>query len=335
VMIYASVVAGLLLAFGVLAIDTARVRAGAPPAPGHLVVMGVAGSRGFHLAAWGMALVMLAAPIDDLWHRLFGLDVTIWSPPHLLGIFGSCVSTLGCLVVACEVYARGRMRTIAVVVGAALLYGTLRVTLDPAWLLAYTHGGVAFHAYALLAALLLPLALVPAAWLSGARTAPVLTVAVVIAIALAGAQVARAGFALLAPVSVLAEEVAKDPTSPIALAAEIAEKNRGVPDPWARRLVLPLIPALLMAAVDARRRPVAASVVYGAATLAVYGWFTASRPAFEPMIPAAAETVIALMATVAAALAGGAAARWLAALGEDLDSWPAAALPDANEASPG
>ena len=38
-------------------------------------------TRGVHLAAWGMALTVLAAPIDDLWHRLFGLDVTLWSPP--------------------------------------------------------------------------------------------------------------------------------------------------------------------------------------------------------------------------------------------------------------
>src|SRR3989338_1036847 len=27
---------------------------------------------------------ILAAPIDDLWHRIFGLDITVWSPPHVL-----------------------------------------------------------------------------------------------------------------------------------------------------------------------------------------------------------------------------------------------------------
>ncbi|MGH7279733.1 MAG: hypothetical protein ACREJG_13755, partial [Candidatus Rokuibacteriota bacterium] len=72
VMIYASVTATLLLAFAVLAADTTRAR-GAGPRPRETVtVLGVTGSRGFHLAAWGMALVVLAAPIDDLWHRLFG-----------------------------------------------------------------------------------------------------------------------------------------------------------------------------------------------------------------------------------------------------------------------
>jgi hypothetical protein len=37
---------------------------------------------------FGSVLLQLgAAPVDDLWHRLFGLDVTVWSPPHLLLIF--------------------------------------------------------------------------------------------------------------------------------------------------------------------------------------------------------------------------------------------------------
>src|SRR5205807_2663413 len=72
-----------------------------------VVRVGAEGStptRGFRLAALGLVLVVLAAPIDDLWHRLFGLDVTLWSPPHLLALFGSAVSTLGCLLIAIEVY---------------------------------------------------------------------------------------------------------------------------------------------------------------------------------------------------------------------------------------
>ena len=51
-------------------------------------VAGFAGTRGFHLAAWGIGLTVLAAPIDDLWHRLFGIDVTLWTLPYLLGDCG-------------------------------------------------------------------------------------------------------------------------------------------------------------------------------------------------------------------------------------------------------
>ena len=40
-----------------------------------------------------LSLIPLSAPIDDLWHRLFGVEniaspAIIWSPPHLLLIFG-------------------------------------------------------------------------------------------------------------------------------------------------------------------------------------------------------------------------------------------------------
>ena len=65
-------------------------------------------------------------------NRLFGLDVTIWSPPHLLGIAGAAVNTVGCLLIATEVYAldRGR-RLLAVVLFGAMLYGTLHLVVDP------------------------------------------------------------------------------------------------------------------------------------------------------------------------------------------------------------
>ena len=46
----------------------------------------------------GVALMVSAAPFDDLWHRLYGLDVTIWSPPHLVGIVGAWIIDLGIFV---------------------------------------------------------------------------------------------------------------------------------------------------------------------------------------------------------------------------------------------
>lgn len=39
-------------------------------------------------------LQILVAPIDDWWHRVFGLDVTVWSPPHLLLIFAGFAISL-------------------------------------------------------------------------------------------------------------------------------------------------------------------------------------------------------------------------------------------------
>jgi hypothetical protein len=90
-MTYAGVTLAGLISFGLLGWDTVR---GGPPA-GAVRIAGLISTRGVHLAAWGMALTVLAAPIDDQWHRLFGQDVTLWSPPQLSGIAGGVVNSWG------------------------------------------------------------------------------------------------------------------------------------------------------------------------------------------------------------------------------------------------
>ena len=297
-MIYSSVVGGLVLGGGVLALEW-RGR--------------VAPTRGFRLATLGLVLVVLAAPIDDLWHRLFGLDVTLWSPPHLLGLFGAMVNTLGCLMIATEMYpARSRGRVAALVVGGALLYGGVRIVLEPSWLVAYTRGGVAFHTFAMLGALLLPLALLPAARLLDRRWAPLAVVAGSLLISLGGDQLARAGFAIMQPVSVLGEEISKDPTSAIAINAQIRAKNRGATGPLWLRLFLALAAAGVLTVVDLRRRAAVACMAYGVALLVLYGWYVAGSAAFAPLVPSPAETGLALVVTLVAALVGAALASRLA-----------------------
>ncbi len=41
---------------------------------------------------------LLGFPLDDVWHRLFGQDVTLWGPTHLMLITGAGLSLLGLLV---------------------------------------------------------------------------------------------------------------------------------------------------------------------------------------------------------------------------------------------
>jgi hypothetical protein len=52
---------------------------------------------GFAIAAAGPMVQIAAAPLDDMWHRMYGLDVTIWSPPHLMGITGGMIGIYGLL----------------------------------------------------------------------------------------------------------------------------------------------------------------------------------------------------------------------------------------------
>ena len=45
------------------------------------------------MAAGGFAL--MSFPLDDVWHRLFGQDVTLWGPTHLMMIGGAVLTLLG------------------------------------------------------------------------------------------------------------------------------------------------------------------------------------------------------------------------------------------------
>jgi hypothetical protein len=304
---YAGVSAAVFLSFGMLFWETWR-------GTGDMRVLGLRGSRGFQLAAWGIAVTIIAAPIDDFWHRLFGIDVTLWSPPHLMGILGAVINAWACLTITDEVYpAGGRARLAAMVFTGATLYGTLHLVVDPSFRIAYLYGGVRFYTFAILAAVLLPLALVPTARLSGNRWTPPLVLVVVSLVGMAGLSIARAGFEVMQPVSVIEAEIAKDPTSPIAVANITARKNGVTPG---RVGGLPLLymglPAVIgMALVDARRRPVASTVAFSLLLFIVGGWFIAQRPALAPMVPGVGPTLAAFIITFGAALVGGLAAKRL------------------------
>jgi hypothetical protein len=189
VMTYAGVSLVVLLSFGVLLGETyaASGAGGSSGGRGTIRLLGLTGTRGFHVAAWGISITVLAAPIDDLWHRLFGLDVTLWSPPHLMGFLGGLFNTLGCLLVTLETYPEpGPARLTALTLSGASLYRTLDRVLEPSTLVAYQHGGARFYTYVILAALLLPLALIGTTRLSGRRATPIVLLVVVAAFTWAG-----------------------------------------------------------------------------------------------------------------------------------------------------
>src|SRR5918997_2149867 len=70
-------------------------------------------------APLGGVLIMVCAafalsgfPLDDIWHRAFGQDVTLWGPTHLLLFGGASLTTLAALVLLVEgVQARGEVPT--------------------------------------------------------------------------------------------------------------------------------------------------------------------------------------------------------------------------------
>jgi hypothetical protein len=146
------------------------------------------------------------------------------------------------------------------------------------------------------------------------RWSPVAALVVVALVGMFGLRLARVGFDVIRPVSVIEEEIAKDPTSPIAVANITARKNGFPPGRIGGLplLIMGLIPVLAMSLVDPRRRPIAATVAYGLLLFIVGGWRISGLPALAPMTPGLGPTAVAFGFTVLTSIAGGFVGRRLA-----------------------
>jgi hypothetical protein len=97
------ILAGLygVFASGVLAIALPRRGERPGPAAVRLTRDWHAPVGGILIAACG-AFALIGFPLDDVWHRLFGQDVTLWGPTHLMLIGGAGMTLVGQAVLASE-----------------------------------------------------------------------------------------------------------------------------------------------------------------------------------------------------------------------------------------
>src|SRR3954453_7440633 len=94
--------------FGLFGVFSAGVLACAMPLgekPGPVAVHFL---RGWDVPVGGVLLTasgfyaLLGFPLDDIWHRIFGQDVTLWGPTHLMLIGGAAMTLVGIAVLSIE-----------------------------------------------------------------------------------------------------------------------------------------------------------------------------------------------------------------------------------------
>jgi hypothetical protein len=66
--------------------------------PFHLSIGRAQLHPGILIVAVGAMLVLFFAPADELWHRVFGPDASLWGPMHLIGLLGFTMATFGGLL---------------------------------------------------------------------------------------------------------------------------------------------------------------------------------------------------------------------------------------------
>lgn len=100
---------GLFFLFigGVLAMILPREEPGTPPGsqsgrvPVKITRTWYAPTGGILIATAGL-YALIGFPLDDIWHRIFGQDVTLWGPTHLMLIGGAGLSLLAIIILDWE-----------------------------------------------------------------------------------------------------------------------------------------------------------------------------------------------------------------------------------------
>ena len=96
--IYSAVGAVGLVALAMVLIETLRYHHGFPGVNDRstlriLVVFHA--PLGYIVTGFGPLIALVAAPLDNWWHQLFGIDAVLWSPFHLMGAAGGLFGVIG------------------------------------------------------------------------------------------------------------------------------------------------------------------------------------------------------------------------------------------------
>ena len=153
-------VMGLAALLAVL-IETFWTRREPAPTQGSIPFAGLfRSSLGTYLVGYGALASAIAFPIDQYWHTLYGVDVSIWAPFHIMALTGLCIDCLGVAYMLAEgahqaaLHGAKRMAFAAyvgVLIALATLMGVFSYLLQPSLNIGYiSRGGFTFTVYPLM-----------------------------------------------------------------------------------------------------------------------------------------------------------------------------------------
>ncbi|GHO83381.1 hypothetical protein [Dictyobacter formicarum] len=101
-LIYSCVAGAGLLALAVVLVETFRYRHHVPGVDDTSTVPVLHffhAPLGFSVLGFGALLALIAAPLDNYWHELYGIDIALWAPFHMMGVTGGLIGMLGMVYV--------------------------------------------------------------------------------------------------------------------------------------------------------------------------------------------------------------------------------------------
>jgi hypothetical protein len=99
-LIYSCVGGGGLIALVMVLVETWRYRKGYVDDQSTVCILRVFHAPlGYVVVGYGALAALFAAPFDNYWHQLYGIDISLWSPFHIMGVTGCFIGTLGIVYV--------------------------------------------------------------------------------------------------------------------------------------------------------------------------------------------------------------------------------------------
>ena len=97
-LIYLSVMGAGVVALSVVLFDTMRYYKGTPGVDDNSTISIFKffhAPLGFIIAGFGALQALASAPLDNYWHTLYGIDVALWAPFHMMGVTGGVIGNIG------------------------------------------------------------------------------------------------------------------------------------------------------------------------------------------------------------------------------------------------